>query len=191
MSEDIAMKTHMVHLGVESLEGRVTPSTTALVQPTVVHTSTVAVTTHTVTTPAPTATVHALAGVDTGTYICTLRYGTTNSGYHFNGTAVTKAMGTVAVQADVYGVGFHDFGYAHGTITFTNAKGSVTVALTGPRQPKLSPIPVWYQYKVVSATGAYKNLKDSGTLRIVRTLDAVPVRFGLRFFETGSYRIII
>jgi len=185
------MKTQKVQLGLETLEGRVTPSTTGLVEPTVVHTSSVVLTTHTVTTVAPKVVVHALAGLNTGNYICTLRYGTTNSGYHFMGTAITKAMGTVSVQAQVYAVGFHDFGNAHGTITFTNAKGSVTVSLTGPRQPRLSPLPVWFQYKVINATGAYRNLRDSGTLRIIRTPDAVPVRFGLRFFETGKYRIII
>ncbi|HEV3143115.1 MAG TPA: hypothetical protein VGZ47_04445, partial [Gemmataceae bacterium] len=113
------------------------------------------------------------------------------SGYHLFGEGTVKGMGQVEMQIDVYGVGFQTRGTAHGTITFSNAKGSVTVKITGPIQTKLSPLPSWFQYKVVQATGAYRSLKDIGTLRIVRTLDKIPVRFGLRFFETGSYRVIL
>jgi len=113
------------------------------------------------------------------------------SGYHFTGDGSVKGMGAVQMQIDVYGVGFHDPGTAHGTITLTNAKGSVTVQITGPSQPKLSPLPQYFQYKIVQATGAYRGMTDSGTLRLLRTPDAVPVRFGLRFFETGSFRVIL
>jgi hypothetical protein len=113
------------------------------------------------------------------------------SGYHFTGDGSVEGMGAVQMQIDVYGVGFNNNGTAHGTITLTNAKGSVTVQITGPSQPKLSPLPSWFQYKIVQATGAYRGMTDSGTIRLLRTPDAVPVRFGLRFFETGSFRVIL
>ena len=137
--------------------------------------------------PAP----HALAGVVTGSYICSLRFGNTNSGYHFHGTATLKGMGQVYVLADVYAVGFATGRGAAGQIILNNGKGSVTIKLSGPIQPKLSPLPTQFQYKIVAATGAYRNLKDNGQLQILRALDRIPMRYGLVFFETGSFRIVI
>jgi hypothetical protein len=58
-------------------------------------------------------------------------------------------------------------GRATGTLTFTNADGSVTISLVGlDEQPGFAPIPKWWRYHVVSATGDYTGLKDQGTLRI-------------------------
>jgi hypothetical protein len=147
--------------------------------------------------PAPTTTkpppilTHALAGGGSGSYVCTLKYADTPSGFHFTGMAEVRGMGKVAVQADVYGVGFKTNGRAAGQITFSNAHGSVKVELLGPVQPRLSTLPEWFQYKVVSATGQYSQLRDSGTLRLSRTPDAIPIRGGLQFHETGSFRIRI
>jgi len=134
---------------------------------------------------------HALATVATGYYICTLRFASTNTGYHFTGSATVKSMGWVFVQADIYAVGYSTGRGAYGQITFSNAHGSVTIKLTGPSQPKLSPLPSVFHYKVLSTTGAYRHIKDSGQLRLTRMPDRVPVRFGLRFFETGNFRILI
>jgi hypothetical protein len=181
-------------LKLEVLEGRETPSTVVTTVTQVAGIPVTHVTTATVAPSTSTTTVqqtHALAGSGTGSYICTLEYMTMPSGYHFTGAGTVKGMGAVQMQIDVYGNGFVNNGSAHGTITMTNAKGSVTVQITGPMQPKLSPLPQWFQYKIVQSTGAYKGMQDHGTLRLVRTPDAIPVRFGLRFFETGSFRVII
>jgi hypothetical protein len=181
-------------LNLEVLEGRETPSTvvTSVTQVAgipVTHVATTAVTPS--TTTSTTTVQHALAGSGSGSYICTLQYMTMPSGYHFTGDGNVKGMGAVQMQIDVYGNGFVNKGSAHGTITLTNAKGSVTVQITGPMQPKLSHLPQWFQYKIVQATGAYKGMQDHGTLRLIRNPDAVPVRFGLRFFETGNFRVIL
>lgn len=149
-----------------------------------------AVATPTKTTPAPILT-HALAGIGSGSYVCTLKYADTPSGFHFNGTAELLGMGKVSVQADIYGVGFKTRGQASGQITFSNAKGTVKIEVHGPIQARLSTLPEWFQYKVVSATGQYSQLRDSGTLRLSRTPDAIPIRGGLQFHETGSFRIRI
>ncbi|HLW68701.1 MAG TPA: hypothetical protein VKS79_25510 [Gemmataceae bacterium] len=211
------MSKKKFRLNLERLEGRETPSTvvttvTYVAGIPVTHVSYVSsppattppTTSHTTpppttTTPAPPTTTsttpaqqsHALYGSGTGTYICTLEFMTVPSGYHFTGNGSVKSMGAVQMQIDVYGNGFNNNGSAHGTITLTNAKGSVTVQITGPSQPKLSPLPESFQYKIVQATGAYRGMTDTGTLQLIRTPDAVPVRLGLRFFEAGSFRVIL
>src|SRR5262249_39306323 len=67
----IAMTAQPTRLSLEVLEGRAVPSTT-VVSPTVVHTTTTTV-----------VATHPLVGTGTGTYVCTLLYATTPSGFHF------------------------------------------------------------------------------------------------------------
>ncbi|MFL5338683.1 MAG: hypothetical protein ACJ8F7_00830 [Gemmataceae bacterium] len=203
------MASREIRLNVERLEGRELPSTAPIqtvvyvpkapglwVKTYVVPTAPVAPTPPHVTptqppTQPPPVAKHALATAITGSYICTLRFGATNSGYHFQGTANIKGMGEVEVVAQIYGVGFGSGRGARGSITFTNDLGSVTVKLTGPVQPPLSPIPNQLHYVVTAATGKYVGLKDSGTVTLTRTPDKVPVKFGYRFFETGGFRMVL
>jgi hypothetical protein len=152
---------------------------------------------HPTSVPAPVAphvvphSVHALAGTGSGTYVCNLKMGSTPTGFYFDGTAMIQGMGLVHIAASIRGVGFTAGGQATGRITFTNASGSVTVQLTGAPQPALSPLPSDFHYRVIGGTGAYLNLKDEGQLKLIRTADAVPVRFGIQYIETGSFRIAI
>jgi len=140
--------------------------------------------------PAPLApqSLHALAGSGYGTYICNLQFGSTPTGFYFDGTATLQRMGKVHVTGSIRGVGYATNARATGQLTFTTAYGSVTVQLTGPVQPALAPLPSIFQYKVVAATGAYSSLRDAGQFTLTRTPDAIPVRNGIRFIETGSFR---
>jgi hypothetical protein len=139
--------------------------------------------------PAPTV-VHPVAGFGSGKYICTLQAGNVPTGFHFTGVMDTKGMGRVTVQASIYGVGYRN-APAGGRITLTNGKGSVTIELTALPQPKLSKLPEWFRYRIVQSSGAYKGMTDSGTLRLSRYADLVPVRNGIRYCEAGSFRLII
>ena len=140
-------------------------------------------------TPQPTQS--ALSGTSTGSYICTLRFGNTNSGFHLHGMANINGMGQVYLFADLTAVGYASGRGASGEIELSNLKGSVTLKLTGPIQPKLSPLPSGFQYQIVSATGAYRRMKGTGHVQVTRTPDRVPISDGLMFFETGSYRMVI
>jgi hypothetical protein len=100
-------------------------------------------------------------------------------------------MGKVFISIAIRGVGFQTGARATGRITLSNASGTVVVDLTGPVQPSLSPIPSNYHYKVVGGTGAYANLKDEGQLTLTRIPDAIPVRSGIRYIETGTFRLTI
>jgi len=139
--------------------------------------------------PAPVL-AHPVAGMGTGKYICSLTAGGVPTGFHFVGMMDTKGMGRVMVQASIYGVGFRSTPAA-GRIVLSNAKGSVTLEVIAGPQPRLSRLPDWFRYKVSKATGAYKNMTDSGTLRLTRFIDAVPMINGIRYAETGKFRLII
>jgi hypothetical protein len=76
-------------------------------------------------------------------------------------------------------------------MTLTNARGTVVVDLTGPTQTRLSTLPSWFTYKVVGATGAYRGLHATGTLRLLRLPDPNPVRGGIRLIEAGNFRLTI
>ena len=187
-------------LNLEVLEGRAVPSVVAprppvpyLRPPAVLAVAPAPTVAHPISVPAPVAPqlLHALAGSGFGTYVCNLQFGSTPTGFYFDGTATVRGMGSVYVSASVRGVGFATGASATGRVTFTNASGSVTIQLSGPVQPALAPLPSDFHYKVIAATGAYLNLKDEGQLKLARARDAVPVRYGIRYIETGTFRIVL
>jgi hypothetical protein len=53
-----------------------------------------------------------------------------------------------------------------GELTFSNAKGSVTIELVGPEQPGFSPLPGTFRYTVKKGTGACAHLTGSGSLSL-------------------------
>jgi hypothetical protein len=132
-----------------------------------------------------------LAGTVLGGYTSTLRMANTASGFHFNGNAKVGQLGNVDVYAHLYSIGFRSKGNAHGEITLSNGRGEVHLQVIGPSQTRLQPLPDTFTYRIVSATGSFKNLKAAGTLKLVRKIDASPVRNGFRYVETGTFKLII
>jgi hypothetical protein len=109
---------------------------------------------------------HALHGIGFGAYTSTMALPDTGTSYNLQGFGRFGTVGLASVSGDIHGVGFILHGHATGMLTFTNAKGSVTVSLTGPEQASFSPLPQQFQYQVTSGTGAYQNLHDQGTLHL-------------------------
>jgi hypothetical protein len=130
---------------------------------------------------------HALAGNGTGTYVVSsllaaisppvaltgyampmhIIVGDIGEEYSFTGEADLARLGQVNVSGSVHGLGNIVTGHATGTLTFTNASGSVTIELTGPSQRGFSPLPTQFQYTVVGGTGAYQHVHDQGSLSLV------------------------
>ena len=184
------MSGQTTRLSLEVLEGRAVPSVVAprppvpyLSPPAVLAVAPAPIVAHPTAAPAPLAPqlLHALAGSGAGTYVCNLQFASTPTGFYFDGTATVRGMGAVHITASVRGVGYATGARATGQVTFTNAAGSVTLA----------PLPSDFHYKVIAATGAYSSLKDEGELKLTRTPDAVPVRYGIRYIETGTFRITL
>jgi hypothetical protein len=126
-----------------------------------------------------------------GTYVCTLQFSNVPSGFHFAGLVNVPGMGTVSAYIDLYGVGFNSNSTAHGTATFTNGLGTITISLTGPVQPRLSPLPQDFTYKTISSSGPIGQFPRIGTLQIFRTPSASPFRDGIEYIELGNFSMEI
>jgi hypothetical protein len=113
-----------------------------------------------------------LAGQGQGTYAVRFAVPDAGTNYDLHGAAVLGGVGAVAVSGSVHSVGFVLHGTAGGTLTFSNARGTVTVALTGPTQNGFASLPQDFHYRVVGGTGAYQHLTGQGTLHL--TLHALP-----------------
>src|SRR5262249_3515002 len=126
------------------------PTPVATPSPAIAHTTTPLAS----TTPHPSAPAIG-AGAGSGVYDCTLVYSGVNTGFHFTGTANIQGLGTADVLVDVRGPGLNVNSTARGTAMIGNAQGSMTLRLTGPAQPPLSPLPQLFTYEVISATGIF------------------------------------
>jgi hypothetical protein len=73
----------------------------------------------------------------------------------------------VTVRGEVDAVGFVLHGHAGGTLTLANAKGSVTLRLTGPEQNGFATLPSWFTFDVTGSTGSYRHLNGHGALQLV------------------------
>jgi len=194
-----------VRLGVEVLEGRVAPTVSSLglapPPPVLIAPPPVFFAPLPVRAPLPSplpphaatdtsgTTPSILAGTVLGDYTSTLRLMNTASGFHFNGYAKVGGLGNVDVYAHLYSVGFHSIGNAHGEIELSNSKGSVTLQVLGPTQRRLQPLPDVFSYRIVSATGSFTKLKATGTMKLTRKLDLRPLRNGIEYVETGTFKL--
>jgi hypothetical protein len=112
--------------------------------------------------------------------------------YDFTGTADLARLGHVTVTGSALSLGNILTGHASGTLVFTNARGSVTVELTGPSQPGFAPLPTQFTYTVVSGTGAYQRLQDHGSLTLLLTPQAVtPLPGALPAGFQGTFTLTI
>jgi hypothetical protein len=124
---------------------------------------------------------HALAGHGEGTFTGHSLIVDAGVSYDLQGTADLARLGAVTVSGSVHGLGNILSGHATGTLTFTNDQGSVTVSLLGPLQKFFAPLPTDWHYQVTDATGAFKGLKDQGTLHLTFTQDP-PGMTGIAIF---------
>jgi hypothetical protein len=139
-----------------------------------------------VASPMPPQLKHPLAGHGSGAYSTDLIPTDAGTVYHLHGSANLAGLGQVEILGSVTAVGFTTMGRASGRLTLFGNGGSVTVQLLGPEQPGFSRLPHYFHYNVVSGTGAYLHLADSGTLR----LDLHPLPTGA-LGERGSFSLWI
>jgi hypothetical protein len=122
----------MTRLHVEVLDARIAPSTGPVVLPPPV-----------------------LVGHGTGAFTKEMGIPESGSKYDLLGSATLNGLGLVSVHGSVDSVGFVLHGHAWGTLTFSNAKGSVTLRLTGPEQNGFAPLPSRFTFDVTGGTGGY------------------------------------
>jgi hypothetical protein len=145
-------------LQLEELSARVLPSANPVVE---VHVPVGHAATHMAQPP--------LAGTGQGSYSRPAVQSGAGITYTLSGTAKFAGLGDVTVAGSVRSVGFIAEGNASGELTFTNAKGSVTVQLEGPRQAGFSALPQQFKFSVIGGTGQYQHLSSHGTIDLVLT----------------------
>jgi len=87
--------------------------------------------------------------------------------YQFAATTRLPHLGSVTVSGDITTKGNVMYGHATGQLTFTSAKGQMTIEVTGPLQKGGAPLPSHFTYQVISATGGYLHLKDHGDIKLL------------------------
>lgn len=91
--------------------------------------------------------------------------------FDFQGSGWVGPLGQVHLKGSLTTPGFVANGHAGGLLTLSNAKGSVTLQLTGPPQSGFAQLPSTLTYKLVSGTGAYRKAHAAG----VATLGVSPI----------------
>ncbi len=85
--------------------------------------------------------------------------------YDVSGQGLVASLGLVQFTGTLQTTGSINSSQAMGTLTLTNARGSVTLSLVGPQQQSFSPLPDQFQFTIADATWAFTSLKgDSGTV---------------------------
>jgi hypothetical protein len=114
----------------------------------------------------PSAPVVMLGGMIHGSFHKPL--GTPDVGAHYNlaGTGKLAHFGSTTLAGSLGEVGFIAQGNSTGTLTLANAKGSLTLSLTGPTQGGFSRLPTSYNFTVTASSGAYTNYEDTGHLTL-------------------------
>jgi hypothetical protein len=106
--------------------------------------------------------VLALDGSVSGTWHKRFTLPDTGGDQVLKGAGVVAPLGHVRMHGELHTPGFVLRGHTVGTITLTNAKGSVTVGLVGPSQPGFSGPPSSFRYTIVGGTGQYAGASGSG-----------------------------
>jgi hypothetical protein len=105
-------------------------------------------------------------GHGSGSYTTSAIFSSAPHGYQLTGIGTFLNLGTMEITGSVGTVGGFATGEARGELTFTNAKGSVTIQLIGPEQRGFSALPSTFEYSVKKATGAYAGLTGFGSLTL-------------------------
>jgi hypothetical protein len=96
-------------------------------------------------------------------------------GQMLRGGGIVSPLGTVQMTGHLHMPGFIAQGQAVGTVTLSNAAGSVTLQLVGPPEPGFGPPPATFQYTITGGTGQYAGATSSGTVVFEEHPEARPV----------------
>jgi hypothetical protein len=80
------------------------------------------------------------------------------------GTGTVGPLGTVTLSGELHTPGFIAQGTTTGTVTLSNADGSVTLRLVGPPQPGFSPPPATFHYTITGGTDKFAGASGQGTV---------------------------
>jgi hypothetical protein len=99
--------------------------------------------------------------------------------YSLSGKAQLAGLGEVAVAGVVQGTGFVALGHATGRLTLTKLTdpgSTLTLTLTGPRQPGLAALPGSWTVHASGGTGAFAHMHGHAALTLNVAMNATPDR---------------
>ena len=134
---------------------------------------------------------HPAHGHLTGQYSSTMQGVDAGLQYTFNGTGHITRLGNVTATGTIEGVGDALKAHANGALTFTSARGSITIEVTGPAQSMFSPLPQHFHYQVVSATGVDAHVRGTGTLSLHFLILDPPAPVSPGLSATGGFVMTI
>jgi hypothetical protein len=86
------------------------------------------------------------------------------------GSGTVGPLGNVQAKGILHGTGFIATGRSTGTLTLSNAQGSVTLLLTGSPQPGFGGISRHYTFKIIASTGAFKGDQAEGAATLTEVM---------------------
>jgi hypothetical protein len=116
-----------------------------------------------------------LSGTVSGTWTMKMTLPDTGGDQVLTGTGNVAPLGDVQMSGELHTPGFILMGETTGTVTLSNADGSVTLQLVGPPQPGFSPPPSTFQYTITGGTGKYTGLSGSGTVTFEEQPEQHPI----------------
>jgi hypothetical protein len=104
--------------------------------------------------------------------------------YALSGKGQVAPLGQTSVTGSLHSLGFILHGHAGGTLTLADARGTVTLQLTGPLQNGFSPLPTRFSFVITGGTGAFAHDTGRGTAYVTLMPDTPPALRGqLGHFE--------
>jgi hypothetical protein len=139
--------------------------------------------------PFPIPASFGLTGTATGTYTRAAGIPDTGATYHFTGSGKISPLGADTVTGSLHTPGFILNGVDTGTLTLSNAKGTVTVSLSGPAaNPSATPVPMLnLTYTITGGTGSYKNVKGTGPVRMILIPNTILPPTAVGITQTGHF----
>jgi len=110
----------------------------------------------------------------------------TGDSYILTGSGTAGIMGQVTAQGTIALPGLALTGLSAGSLTLTNASGSVTLQLSAPLLPVAAALPRVVDFVISQATGIYVGDTDSGTIGIKLIPGA-----GVSAFGSGGFTLTI
>jgi hypothetical protein len=159
------MRTFGSGLNLELLEDRITPSSTSVMQPSIVVPPMIL-------DPLPIYSPQNLAGSGHAYFVADQPNSDAGKTFHLVGMANVAGQGEFLVTGTLHALGNVAKGEATGTLTFHNAKGSFTIELQGPMQSGFATLPQDFHYHLIHGTGAYAHLQAKGEIFLIRHADS-------------------
>jgi len=123
-----------------------------------------------------------LQGIGRGVFTREFADPSAGTHFHLQGAGTFNYVGRVRISGELQSGGLTLQNHVRGTITLSNAHGSVTLAIRGTTRSLYGTLPNWLSYSVVAGTGDFVRFRDYGALLVTKRYTSP---------EGGTFRMTI